>query len=89
MDYEKLISELSERVSNLESSRVHQSDIPNATIKQRHIGEGNRFIRSGLESNLPTEGEGTSPNSTAYYFCTDTNKLKIWNGTIWVSATLS
>jgi len=85
----QVISDLSERLSNLENARIHQSDIPPATIKQRHLGDGNRFIRSGLEANLPTSGEGTSINSTAYYFCVDSNKLKIWNGVNWVSVTLS
>jgi hypothetical protein len=85
----QLMSDFAERLSNLENARIHQSDIVPDAVKQRHMGEANRFIRSGLEKDLPIEGEGTSSNSTAYYFCTDSNKLKIWNGTSWVSTTLS
>lgn len=85
----QLISDITERLSNLETARIHQSDIVNGAVKQRHMGEANRFIRSGLEANLPTEGEGTNANGTACYFCTDSNKLKIWNGDSWVSTTLS
>lgn len=81
--------DLKQDVEDLKQRRVHQSSIPPETIKQRHIGEGPRFIRAGLEADLPDSGDNTADNSTAIYFCTDTFKLKIWTGISWKSVTLS
>lgn len=88
MNDQELI-DLKQDVEDLKQRRVHQSSIPPATIKQRHMGQGPMFIRAGLEANLPTSGDKTDSNSTAIYFCTDTFKLKIWNGLVWKSVTLS
>lgn len=69
--------------------RMGQQLVRPSIIKQVNISEGPRFVRSGLEANLPTVGEATTPSSSAIYFATDTNKLYIYNGTAWVSTTLS
>lgn len=66
---------------------ITQDALLPSIIKQRHMAEGNRFIRAGKDANLPASGETTLANSTACYFATDTNKLYIWNGT-WKSVTL-
>jgi len=84
----KKIDDLFKKVQQLEIRRVYQQMIIPDAIKMRHMGEGNRFVRSGLETNLPSSPElGT--DSSAFYFATDTNKLYIHNGTAWVSTTLS
>ena len=76
-------------IEELKERRIHQSQIPPGTIKQRHMGSGPMFIRAGLEAQLPSMGEDTAPDSTAIYFCTDSGKLKIWDGSEWLSTTLS
>lgn len=82
------IRKLQEKVGFLMQKRIGQVDIIPDSIKMRHIGEGVRFIRSGLEADLPATGESALQGS-AFYWCTDSFKLKIWTGTVWKSATLS
>jgi len=79
------LTQIKQRLDALEMRRVHQSDIPPSTIKQRHMGQGNRFIRSGLEADLPSSGEGTSDNSSPVYYATDTGIIYTWNGSMWLS----
>lgn len=69
------------------NSRVLQQDLVPDVVKTRHMGEANRFIFSGLEADRPTGAQ--FHNSATVYFATDTNKLFIWTGTVWVSATLA
>jgi len=87
-DLNKQIEELTKKVERLEQKRVFQQDVVPGAIKMRAMGEGSRFMRGGLEADLPTVGENAT-DSVAYYFATDTDKLYIFNGTAWVSATLS
>jgi len=82
------LKELTIKVAELTASRVKQQNIMPDSVKQRHVGESVRFIRSGLEADLPTEGEEPAQGS-AFYFCTDSGKLKIWDGSSWLSTTLS
>ena len=82
------IRTLTQRLSALEQRRVGQGMIINGQVKQRHLGEGNRFIRSGLAADRPTTGEPVEVNSSAYYFSTDSGVLSVWNGTAWLSVTL-
>ena len=87
-EVKKQLKDLTQKVEDLTNKRTRQQDILPGAVKQRHIDEGVRFIRSGLEANLPTNGENTA-NGSAFYWCTDSFKLKIWTGTTWKSATLS
>ncbi len=87
-DFKKQLKELSQKVENLTTRRIKQQDILPGSVKQTHISEGVKFIRSGLEADLPTNGEDTA-NGSAFYWCTDSFKLKIWTGTEWKSATLT
>jgi hypothetical protein len=82
------LRKLTERLDALEQRRIGQGMVLPGAIKQRLLGEGNRFIRSGLAVNRPTVGEPVESNSSAYYFATDTGVLSAWNGTVWVSTTL-
>ena len=85
---EERIKVLEQKIEELESRRIRQEMILPSVIKARHIGAGVRFIRSGLAADIPTTGEGAEQGS-AIYFETDTNKLKVWNGTAWVEETLT
>lgn len=78
----KKLVDLEREVANLKQKRIAQGDVQADQIKQRHIGEGPRFIRAGLLADLPTAGEPATA-SAAIYFATDTNTLYIWNGTAW------
>jgi len=87
-DYSRQIQELKDIVTQLEHSRVSQTNIEPDAVKQRHVGEGVRFIRSGLAADRPTSGEGTTSGS-AMYWATDTFVLSIWTGSAWKTTTLS
>ena len=64
---------------------IGQFDVLPDMVKQRHVGEGIRFIRSGTAANRPTSGE----KAGAVWFATNTDVLSVWNGTTWVSETLT
>lgn len=87
MDYEKEIQQLKDEIKALKDRRINQMDLIPNIVKSRHISEGPRFIRSGLEADLPTVGENAT-DSVAVYYATDTEKLYVYNGA-WVSTTLS
>ena len=82
------LKKLEERIKLLEERRVHQTMVMPDAIRQRHIGEGVRFIRSGLAADRPTSGEEPLQGSAAY-FATDTGVLSIWDGDAWLTTTLS
>ncbi len=79
--------ELKRKVELLMQKRIYQQDIIPDAVKQRHMSEGNRYFIAGIESDRPEGNSVTS--SVTCYFATDTNKLYLWNGTAWVSVTLS
>lgn len=82
-DQDKIM--IQEMIKAALTGKVSQLMIPNDTIKQRHVGEGVRYLRSGIATERPTEGELDG----ATFFATDTNVLSIWNGSAWVSETLT
>lgn len=61
----------------------HQSDILPGMIKRRHIED--KVTVFGLDADLPTDNS----SGISVYFATDTNKLYCYNGSAWVSTTLS
>lgn len=79
---------LQAKIANIDSKRIKQQNILPDVIKMRHIGEGVRFIRSGLAASKPTKGEKPMQGSPVY-FAYDTNVLYIFNGTAWKSTTLT
>ena len=85
---EKTIDELKSDIKKLKESRVSQTGVIPGAIKMRAMGEGNRFMRSGLAADIPTVGE-TATDSSAYYYATDTNVLYLWDGTVWKSITVA
>ena len=85
---QKQIDDLKRELERVSQKRIFQQDIVPDVVKMRHMGEANRFVWAGLEANRPTEPPNGT-DSTACYFATNTNKLYIWNGTAWKSATLS
>lgn len=87
-DLQQQLDELKKEVEALRNRRIKQEMILPDAIKSRHIGEGVRFIRSGLAADRPTLGEGTAAGS-AMFFATDTGVLSIWDGDEWLDTTLS
>lgn len=81
MEKDEIIKIIKEEIRKV----ITQIDYLPDSIKQRHIGEGIRFIRAGLAANRPTSGE----KAGATYFATDTNFLSIWNGSVWVEIELT
>lgn len=88
MDDKEKIRLLEMRLTALEQRRIGQGMIIADQVKQRHLGEGNRFIRSGLAANRPLVGEPVESNSSACYFATDSGVLSIWDGNAWLETTL-
>lgn len=85
---EDKIKKLEKEIESLKDKRVHQSDLTPDVVKMRHVGEGVRFIRSGLAADRPTNGEEPLQGA-AVYFATDSGVLSIWDGDAWVSETLT
>ena len=84
---EDRVKKLEQEIEKLRTRRTSQADYIPDSIKQRHIGEGVRFIQAGLEAdrpsaNIPMQGQ-------QIYFCTDSFKLFVYTGTAWKSVTLS
>lgn len=99
---ENLVNELVKRIVKLEQEveflgqkRVYQQDIVPHEVKNRHLGEPNTYIRTGLSTSRPTTGTsiklGLEYFGTQVWFEYDTNKLYIWkpNTNAWVSVTLA
>ena len=61
---------------------LHSSDFTKKVIKPQHID--GMVITRGLAADIPS---GSS--HVLAYFETDTGKLKIWDGSAWLSTTLS
>lgn len=66
-------------VDQMRHRRIYQDDIVPDAVKQRHIGEGVRFLRYGLAAARPTSGELTG----AVYFASDTTVASVWTGSAW------
>lgn len=83
------VKELEDKVEILSQRRISQLDIIPSTIKNRHMGEANTYVFSGVEADLPVAGINIGTQNFSMYWCTDSHKLKIWDGTIWRSVTLA
>lgn len=90
MTFEQLVQLVQQQQKTIDDLKkgTGQQDIKPDTIKMRHVGEGVRYIRSGLDAALPTTPE-VPKNGVAIYFATDTLKLYVSNGSAWKSTTLS
>jgi hypothetical protein len=67
------------------SQWLRQADALPDAVRQRHVGEGIRYIRSGLTADRPAKQ--TIDGSA--FFSTDDSILSIWNGTSWVELNFS
>ena len=85
MDKQEVEQLIDEKLRELRFPSIHQQDLSSDSVKQRHVGEGVRYIRAGTAANRPTSGE----KAGAVYFATNTDVLSVWNGTTWVSETLT
>lgn len=74
------IDKIHRELEALKSTRLHQSDIPNNTIKQRHLEA--LVIFTGTAANRPSTGT----KGIQAYFATDTLVLSIWTGSAWKSS---
>jgi len=75
---------IDEAIRKMPRQKLLQSDVPPQTIKYRHIED--KVIVFGLAADRPTDGSDVGVYA---YFATDTNVLSCWNGTAWVSETLT
>jgi len=66
------------------SSKMHLSDLPVGIVDQRNMSGNLVVIKFGLSVNRP---DGTS--DIKGWFSTDNDTLSLWNGSSWVSVTLS
>ncbi len=83
----KKIDDVAQKSNQIQSPRIGQSQVLPDAIKTRHMGEPNRYFRSGLDADLPSGA--TIGQGVIYYFATDTNKLYVWNGSAFKSVTLT
>jgi hypothetical protein len=81
---ENLFMGIQEKPSVEAAPRIKQTDIPDGTIKARHIEAGGAFVMRGLAADRPTTGD-TFP----FYWATDTFVMSAWTGTAWKSSTFS
>lgn len=87
-DVEARFKDIESKLSFVMQRRITQYDVVPDAIKQRAVGEGVRFIASGIEADLPTTAPATS-TGTAIYFATDTGNLFCWDGAAWLSVMLT
>lgn len=85
MDTDKKISDLEQRVRQLEQKRISKQDVTPNAIKQAHID--GLIIFRGLAADRPSNGD----TEIQAYFAEDTDALSIWNRTdeVWQSETLT
>jgi hypothetical protein len=77
MDLEKEIEKLKQEVEKLKTRRVGQSEVLNSAIKMRHIGEGIKFIQSGLVADLPAVN--IPMQGTQIFYAYDSKKFYAYN----------
>jgi len=82
MDKEEIIRLIRKVIRQEERGRIHQWDIVNQAVKQRHL-EG-LIIFTGLAADRP---DGST--EVKAWFSTDTGDLSIWDGTSWLTVNLS
>lgn len=82
MNTEVVIHQLIKRVEYLERRKIYQQDLTPDCVKQEHVFDS--LIKMGLSTNIP---DGST--KTKAYFSTDTGELSIWDGTQWLTVTLT
>ena len=90
METQQALDELFKRVALLEQKRIYQQDIANDVVKMKHVGEGVRYIQTGLAADRPTTPAEPS-NSCMIWFSYDSNVLSVYNVNTdsWKSVTLT
>lgn len=82
MIWRDTLKDLARRVDELERRKSYQQDMAPDSIKLEHI-LNNPIVR-GLAADRP---DGST--RTKAYFATDTGVLSIWDGTQWLTTTLT
>lgn len=72
--------DLKKRMEAYENRRILRSQFTQDSIEGLFIVDGVRFIRDGLDADLPERGEQNSEGAPLYY-AHDTKKLYIWRRT--------
>lgn len=90
-DFQKQIDQLQEQIDDLRDQRLRQMDIIPGSVKNRHMGEPNTYVFSGLAASRPASGSKLTSTGLGctMYWAYDTGVLSIWNGTAWLSETLT
>lgn len=76
-------TDLEEQQFELKST-MHQSDLLPGIVKEEHLQTNIHAVRFGLAADRPS-----GSTHTKIYFATDTGVISAWNGSAWVSTTLS
>jgi hypothetical protein len=79
---EARLKELEEKLEALEARQINHQDIRPKGVKQRNID--GLIIFKGLAADRP-DGD----TEVQAYFATDTGVLSIWDGSAWLSETLT
>lgn len=89
-DIRRQLEKLQAEVQALKNQRVTQGSFLPDVIKMRHIGEGVRYIQTGVVADKPAT-PATPSDSCMMYYAYDENKLYVWDigSSTWLSTTLS
>lgn len=68
----------------VDARTLHSSSFLPGIIDQRHVKSPFKMVKFGLAADRP---DGSS--DVKAYFATDTGALSMWNGSSWLSVTLS
>jgi len=79
---DELIKRLSDLEDRLEALRIYKRNITPKAIQQTHVD--GIIIFEGLSADRPAGGAECKA-----YWATDTGVLSLWNGTAWLSETLT
>src|SRR3990167_4068707 len=78
-EVKNLIKEIVEK----DPKYIFQSEIFTDVIKERHVGEGVRYLRSGALTDRPASGE----KAGSTYYDTTNDSLFMWTGSAWSEVT--
>ncbi len=67
-----------------EEYRVDGKSVRPHSLRNHNMESGSFLVKSGLAADLPTTGD-----EYPFYFATDTGVFYAWNGSAWLSTTLT
>lgn len=87
-DIQKQIKDLQSQIDVLRTKRIREIDVLAGAIKSKHISEGPKWVRGGVDTDKPTTGED-SDNGYATYLDTTAGKIWFYYGGAWHFASLT